>query len=86
MEIVVRNGEIPYEERRYYAQYIMKKYPSILPERITLTLDGDWVEITVEPSRHTVTKMGGTLIGDPLRWNDAKRAEYFDTIPNPIEL
>jgi len=30
--------------------------------------------------------MGGSSIGDPLTWHDAKRAEYLDTISNSLDL
>lgn len=85
MKIIVTNGEMPPEEQRYYAQYVTSKYPRLSIEKIFLTVADDHVEIAVEPKRTLLTKMGGALIGDPFRWNDAKRAEYFDTIPNPIE-
>ncbi|MBQ3009769.1 MAG: hypothetical protein IJA20_02955 [Methanocorpusculum sp.] len=86
MEIVVTNGVLSAEEKQHYADYIADKYPSVIIDKLYLTLDGDFVNIRVEPQKHILTKMGGTLISDPLTWNDAKRAEYFETIPNHIDI
>lgn len=49
-----------------------------------LTIDGDMVNISVEHEKEILSKMGGTFVGNPLTWNTAKRAEYFDTIPNSL--
>lgn len=82
MELIVTNGVISAEEQEYYKTYIAEKYPQLNIRRVLLTLEDDQVHFTVEPERRILTKMGGTLISDPLTWNDAKRAEYFDTVPN----
>ena len=42
------------------------------------------MDISVELKKQMLTKMGGELIGDPLKWNRAKQAEYFDTLPNKL--
>jgi len=84
MEVIVRNGVMPAEEQAYYENYISEKYPRLKIRRLFLTIDGDMVNISIELEKEILTKMGGTLIGDPLAWNSAKRAEYFDTIPNTL--
>lgn len=85
MELTVTNGSIPPEEKQQYISYIEQKYHRLPIKQIYLALDGDYINITVEPERRVLTKMGGVLIGDPFTWNNAKRAEYFDTVPNSIE-
>jgi len=84
MEVIVTNGPLPSEEQKYYEDYIAKKYGRLQIQRLLLTLDGDYVNIRIEPRKNVLTKIGGTLISNPLTWNDAKRAEYFDTVPHAL--
>lgn len=72
MEVIVTNGTIPEEECKYYADYVQEKYPYLKIQRLLLTLDGDSVDIYIEPARALLAKMSGALIGDPMKWNDAK--------------
>lgn len=80
-----RNADITAEERQVYIKLIQDKYPDIDPDTVILEPDGDFVNIQFKKPRRIFAKMGGTLIGDPETWNDAKRAEYYDTLPNPLE-
>ena len=82
MEVIITNGVISAQEQEYYEAYIVRKYPQLNIQRLILTLEEDRVHFSIEPERRILAKMGGTLISDPLTWNDAKRAEYFDTVPN----
>ena len=84
METVINNGEMSAEERQYFENYIQEKYRHLDIKRLYLTLNGDYVDISVELKKQMLTKMGGELIGDPLKWNRAKQAEYFDMIPNEL--
>ena len=84
MDTVIINGEMSAEERQYFENYIQEKYRHLDIERLYLTLNGDFVDISVELKIQMLTKMGGELIGNPLKWNRAKQAEYFDTIPNKL--
>lgn len=84
METVIINGEMSAEERQYFENYIQEKYRHLDIERLYLTLNGDFVDISVELKIQMLTKMGGELIGNPLKWNRAKQVEYFDTIPNKL--
>lgn len=86
MEVIVTNGALPAHEQEQYVRHITQKYPQIAIDKLYLTLDGDFVNICIEPRKRILTKMGGALISDPLTWNDAKRAEYFETIPNHIDI
>ena len=84
MDVIVTNGVISAQEQEYYEAYIVRKYSQVNIHRLILTLEDDRVHFLIEPEKRVLTKMGGALISDPLTWNDAKRAEYFDTIPNPL--
>lgn len=86
MEVTVTGGAMTAEEQQRYIRYVSEKYPHIEIQKLFLAVDGDFVNISIEPQKRILTKMGGALISDPLTWNDAKRAEYFDTIPNSIIL
>ena len=85
MEVVVTNAEMTLEEQQSYIRYVLKKYPRLVIEKLILTVEDDMVRVSIIPQKRVLTKMGGTSIGDPLFWNNAKRAEFFDTIPNRIE-
>ena len=85
MEVVVTNAEMTLEEQQNYIRYVLKKYPRLVIEKLILTVEDDMVRVSIIPKKRILTKMGGTSIGDPLFWNNAKRAEFFDTIPNRIE-
>lgn len=81
---MIINGEMSAEERQYFENYIQERYRRLDIERLYLTLNGDYVDISVELKKQMLTKMGGELIGNPLKWNRAKQAEYFDMIPNEL--
>lgn len=85
MEVVVSGGEMTAEEQQHYISRVLDKYPQEEIETLHLALDGDFVNVSIKPRKHILTKMGGSLIGNPLMWNDAKRAECYDTIPNRID-
>ena len=74
------------EEQKHYIHYVLDKYPCVEIQSLHLALDGDFVNVSIEPQKSVLTKMGGALIGNPLTWNDAKRAECYDTVPNRIDL
>jgi len=82
---IKENDDISAEEREVYLAYIREKYPDIDADTVIMEPDGDYVRLSFRKPRKIVAKMGGTLIGDPDTWNEAKRAEYYDTLPNPIE-
>ena len=85
MEVIVTGGKMTTEEQRHYIRYILDKYPRTEIEKLYLDLDGDFVNISIEPQKRVLTKMCGAFIGDPLKWNDAKRVERYDTVPNRID-
>ena len=82
---IKENDDISAKEREVYLAYIREKYPDIDADTVIMEPDSDHVRLSFRKPRKIVAKMGGTLIGDPDTWNEAKRAEYYDTLPNPIE-
>lgn len=85
MKVIVTNAEMTPEEQQGYVRYVLEKYPRFAIEKLILTVENDMVHMSIIPRKSVLTKMGGTSIGDPLFWNDAKRAEFFDTIPNRLD-
>ena len=85
MKVIVTNAEMTPEEQQSYVRYVLEKYPRFAIEKLILTVENDMVHMSIIPRKSVLTKMGGTSIGDPLFWNDAKRAEFFDTIPNRLD-
>ena len=86
MKVIVTGGEMTAEEQKHYVRYVLDKYPHVEIRAVHVALDGDFVNLSIEPQKSVLTKMGGTLIGSPLKWYDAKRAECYDTSPNRIDL
>ena len=85
MKIIVMNGTLTSDEQRCYVEYIQRMYPGIEPDEIRLDVRGDKIQYRVAVVRSVLAKQGGTVIGDPTMWNDAKRAEYAETIPNAVD-
>lgn len=84
MDVVVKNGILREEERQWCIEFVKSKFPDREIERIELTCGNSGITICYTLGRCNLYKMGGYLIGDPMMWNDAKRAEYLETKPNPI--
>lgn len=84
MEILVRNGVLSEEEQQWCAEYVRSKFPDREIVRIELTCHDGVISIGYTLGRCTLYKMGGYLVGDPMTWNNAKRAEYLATVPNPL--
>ncbi len=86
-EINVVGGTLAQEEIDAYIFYTKKKYGTLLPEhlKITLEVDGDHVNITYDPPfRYQVFRGTDYLVNDAKKLNDPKLAELHDKIPNPI--
>ena len=86
MKVIVTGGEMNVEEQQHYIRSVLEKYPQAEIKAVHLAVDGEFVNVSIEPQKSVLTKMGGTLIGNPLKWNNAKRAECYETIPNRIDL
>lgn len=73
------------EERETCLAFIQSRYPEIDPDTVELQADDSKIYFKLHVPKRTLAKMGGTYIGDPETWNDAKRAEYYDTVPNSLD-
>jgi len=81
----MQRRELTPEEQKEYAWLVRAKYPYIDVDQLVFETDGTEVCFRLRGPKRILTKMGGVYIGDPDTWNDAKRAEYYDTVPNPLE-
>ena len=85
MEIVVKNGTLSEEEQQWFVDYVQAEFPDREIDTIELQCGDKGVTIRYTLGHCYLHKMGGYFIGDPSAWNDAKRAEYLATKPNPID-
>ena len=85
MEIVVKNGTLSEEEQQLCVDYVQERFPGREIDTIELLCSDKGVTIRYTLGHCYLHKMGGYFIGDPSAWNDAKRAEYLATKPNPID-
>lgn len=77
--------ELTLEEQKIYARMIRAKYPYAEVDQLVFETDGTHIYFRQRAPKRILAKMGGVYIGDPDTWNDAKRAEYYDTLPNPLD-
>ncbi len=86
MLIAVLNGTLSEAEQDMYIRRITSRYPVGTVEKITLDVQGDFVDISYTLHRfRNMRKMGGYCIGEPSDWNVAKQAELRDTVAHPID-
>ena len=85
MQVIMEGLPMSEAEKQEYVQYICKKYPDRIIDKVFLNVDASSVSIRCEYHiPRPVAKMGGYYIGDPATWNQAKQAELRDSLPNPI--
>lgn len=87
MNIAVKGGSMPKEETDEYIRRIKEKYPDRIIKDLTLTIDGEFVDIrytydTVPFDR--IRRITGYLVGTLDRFNNAKRAEEEQRIKHQI--
>lgn len=73
------------EEQREYVRLIRTQYPYVDVDQLVFETDGMHIYFRHRAPKRILAKMGGVYIGDPDTWNDAKRSEYYDTLPNPLD-
>ena len=66
MDVIVTGGAMTAEEQQHYIRYVLEKYPHVEIQKLILAVDGEFVNISIEPRKRVLTKMGGALISDPL--------------------
>lgn len=84
MRVIVLNGSLPMDEQDLYIERIISMHPGVEIEEILLDAGGEKIRYQAKVRRRVLVKQGGSVIGDPAMWNDAKRAEYIETVPNSI--
>ena len=87
MKVTVKGGEIPQAEINEYIRRIKGKYPDRIIKDLTLTIDGEFVDIrytydTIPFDR--IRRITGYLVGTLDRFNNAKRAEESQRIKHQI--
>ncbi|MBR5164812.1 anaerobic ribonucleoside-triphosphate reductase [uncultured Ruminococcus sp.] len=87
MKVTVNGGEMPQPEIDEYVRRIRKKHPDRIINELTLTINGNYVDIqynydTVPFER--IRRITGYLVGTLDRFNDAKKAEESQRIKHEI--
>lgn len=86
MQIIVINGPLSEKEQDAYVRRVTEQYPASAINKLILEVHEDYVDVRYILHRYReLRKMGGYCISEPDTWNSAKRAEYLDMVPNPIE-
>ncbi len=87
VDVEVLNGEMSEDEIKEYIQYVKKKYPHETLTALTLTIDGEFVDLHYhlqpEPIQR-IRRITGYLVGTLDRFNDAKRAEERDRVKHQV--
>lgn len=82
-DVKVIGGQLSAEEIKEYIDYVQQKSPTEKLTELTITLDGDYVDLdyqfTAVPIER-IRRITGYLVGTLDRFNDAKRAEVEDRV------
>lgn len=88
MIIEVKGEEMCQEEQQAYAKMMQDKHPSWDIKKLTLTIDGEFVDIKTEYDEvipfERIRRITGYLVGSLNRFNDGKRAEERDRVKHGI--
>lgn len=87
MKVIVNGGTMSQAEIDEYVRRIRKKHPDRIINELTLTINGNYVDIkynydTVPFER--IRRITGYLVGTLDRFNNAKRAEESQRIKHEI--
>jgi hypothetical protein len=87
MKVTVNGGTMSQAESDEYVRRIRKKHPDRIINELTLTINGNYVDIrynydTVPFER--IRRITGYLVGTLDRFNDAKKAEESQRIKHEI--
>lgn len=80
-------GEISEQEKQAYIAQIKEKYPKKIIEEITITVDGDYVDVEThfaDTPFLRIRRITGYLVGSLARFNDGKRAEESDRVKHTV--
>lgn len=87
VDVEVINGEMDNKEIIAYIDYLNDKFPNEQLTQLTLTIDGDYVDMHyhLNPLQfERIRRITGYLVGTLDRFNDAKRAEENDRVKYQI--
>ena len=87
MKIEIIGEKIPQQEIDAYVAHVKNKNPNRPIEKLTITVDGDFVDLKYEFSDipfQRIRRIMGYLVGSLERFNDGKRAEVYDRVTHNI--
>ncbi len=87
MKVNVIGGTLPQQEIDAYIKYGEEKYSDRIINEMTVTLDGDFVDLKYEFSNvpfDRIRRITGYLVGTLDRFNDGKRAEEHDRVKHGV--
>ncbi|MDE6784986.1 MAG: hypothetical protein K2J26_06425 [Ruminococcus sp.] len=87
MNVKVVGGTLSQSEIDAYIDYGEKKYPDREIREMTVTLDGDFVDLRFDFNNvpfDRIRRITGYLVGTLDRFNDGKRAEEHDRVKHTI--
>lgn len=83
VHVEVNGGKMEEAEIKEYLAYLRNKFKQRTLQSLSLTIDGDEVELryrfSPEPFER-IRRITGYLVGSINRWNNAKRAEERDRV------
>ena len=89
MQINVVNGTLPQQEIDLYVNQIRTKYHGAAIKAITLSIDGDFVDVKTEfydeVPFERIRRITGYLVGTLDRFNNGKRAEESDRVKHTVD-
>jgi inhibitor of KinA sporulation pathway (predicted exonuclease) len=88
MIIEVKGEEMCQEEQQAYAKMMQDKHSTWDIKKMTITIDGEFVDIKTEYDEvipfERIRRITGYLVGSLNRFNDGKRAEERDRVKHGI--
>lgn len=87
VDVVVKNGEMDEDEILAYIKYLKEKFPDETLTSLTLTIDGDYVDMNykLKPQPiERIRRITGYLVGTLDRFNDAKAAEERERVKHTL--
>lgn len=87
MRIIVNGGDMSQKEKFAYVDHIRKQHPGMELMTLTITLDGDYVDLMYQLSPikfQRIRRITGYLVGTLDRFNDAKASEVKDRVKHSM--
>ena len=86
-EVTINNGFMEDDEIRQYISYLEEKFPDEEVHSLTLTLDGEHVDMSyvMRPANfERIRRITGYLVGTLDRFNDAKASEESQRVKHNV--